>query len=187
MSDERARLFVALELPDDARTTLLRWRARHVDEHAALRPTPPASLHLTLCFLGWREVAEIDAIAAACARVGAACDAVRLSLAEPVWLPPRGPRVLAVELVDQAGGLAQIQSALSGALAEGGWYRPEQRPFRAHVTVARVSKGARVRRVVLPAPPPHPLLGSTVTLFRSWLARGGARYEPLRRIELGEG
>jgi RNA 2',3'-cyclic 3'-phosphodiesterase len=70
-------------------------------------------------------------------------------------------------------------------LRAGGWYVPEQRPFLAHVTVARVARGARIRREVLPPPPPDAVTASTVTLYRSRLERGGARYEPLASVALG--
>jgi RNA 2',3'-cyclic 3'-phosphodiesterase len=78
-----------------------------------------------------------------------------------------------------------LQAKLSEALLTGGWYVPEKRPFLAHVTIARVAKEARVRREGAPAPPQVSFRGSTVTLFRSRLGRGGARYEPLRSVELG--
>ena len=79
---------------------------------------------------------------------------------------------------------ARAQAALSRALESGGWYVPEKRRFLAHVTVARVRKGARVRREELPPPAADALRGSTVTLYRSRLGAGGARYEPLYSVEL---
>ena len=78
--------------------------------------------------------------------------AAELAVGEPLWLPPRRPRVLAVALEDPDGALGRTQTAVSSALAAGGWYVPETRPFLAHVTVARVRKGARAwRRAQLPA------------------------------------
>jgi RNA 2',3'-cyclic 3'-phosphodiesterase len=183
---ERVRLFVALELPAEVRQELVRWRERApgVGVPPRLRWVTPASLHVTLCFLGWRPVEQIPSIAQACA-VAAACGPAQLTLADPVWLPPRRPRVLAVELRDEADGLARVQGGLSKALEAGGWYEPEKRAFRAHVTVARVPKDARVGRVALPAPAPLNFTGSQVTLFRSRLSAAGARYESLASVALG--
>ena len=76
---------------------------------------------------------------------------------------------------------------LSRALVAGGWYAPESRPFRAHVTVARVARGARMRKVSLSSPPSDDVHGSRVTLFRSRLGAAGARYEPLGTVSLGSG
>jgi RNA 2',3'-cyclic 3'-phosphodiesterase len=183
---ERVRLFAALELPPKVRQELVRWRERAPGTGVPprLRWVTPASLHVTLCFLGWRPVEQISSIAEACA-VAAACGPAQLTLADPVWLPPRRPRVLAVELRDEGDGLARVQERLSKALEAGGWYEPEKRPFRAHVTVARVPKGGHVGRVALPAPAPMRFTGRQVTLFRSRLSTGGARYEPLASVALG--
>jgi 2'-5' RNA ligase len=183
-ADERARLFVALELPASTRDILARWRGAVLREIGALRPVPVEYLHATLCFLGSRSVREIDEIAEAC-RVVAGEPAVASQLGEPLWLPRRRPGVLAVALEDPEGGLARVQAALSSALVAGGWYAPESRPFLAHVTVARVAKNARVRAAALEPPPAAAVSCSRVTLYRSRLGSGGARYEPLSVVELG--
>ena len=137
MSDERARLFVALELPEPVRASLVDWRTRSLADVAGLRLVREEALHVTLCFLGWRAAVEIDAIAAACETVSGAA-AGRLSVGESVWLPKRRPRVLAVRIEDSGDALTQLEASLSDVLQAGGWYEPEARPFLAHVTVARV-------------------------------------------------
>lgn len=179
-----ARLFVALQLPSAAREALVQWRSEVAGEVAVLRLVRSEDLHATLCFLGSQPVGEIEAISSACGVV-AGEPIVDSAFGEGLWLPARRPRVLAVALSDPDGALGRAQSVLSGALAAGGWYAPESRPFLAHVTVARVSRDARVRRVELPAPPGSAVRCSRVTLYRSRLGSGGARYEPLASIELG--
>ncbi len=179
-----ARLFVALELPSAAREALARWRSEVVGDVPGLRLVRPEDLHVTLCFLGSRPEREIDQIAAACGVV-AGEPVADSAFGEALWLPARRPRVLAVALSDPEGALARIQSALSSALGAGGWYAPESRPFLAHVTVARVGRDARVRRFDLPAPAGSAVRCSRVTLYRSRLGAGGARYEPLASVELG--
>ncbi len=183
MSDERARLFVALELPDEAREALIAWSAPVVANTAALRPVGAEGLHVTLCFLGWRSVSEIAPIAAACATLGSSAPP-SLSFGDAVWLPPRRARVLAVELVDSAGALASLQASLSSALEAGGWYQPEARPFLGHVTVARVRKDGRIGRRDLGSAPELSFGASSVILFRSQLGRGGALYERLSDVRL---
>jgi 2'-5' RNA ligase len=184
-SEERARLFVALDLPDHGRAALAEWRSESLRDIPALRPVPSEHLHATLCFLGSRPVGEIEAIAAACGVV-AGEPVVSSRFAEALWLPRRRPGVLAVALSDSGGALSRIQSALSSALVAGGWYAPESRPFLPHVTVARVgAKGGRFRPPQLAPPPAVDVLCSQVTLYRSRLGAGGARYEPLSVVELG--
>ena len=184
MTDELARLFVALELPREVRDELVVWRSSVAPEVPGLRMVAPEALHVTLCFLGWRSVEQIEAIAAAC-RVAAAEPVLELRLGSVEWLPARRPRVLAVAIADAAGALVGLQSGLSAALQAGGWYAPEARSFLGHVTAARVAKGARVRRVALAAPPTLAFQATVVTLFRSYLGAAGARYEPLATVQLG--
>jgi 2'-5' RNA ligase len=182
---ERARLFVALELPVAVRAELVRWRQTPaLRELSGLRMVPDGGLHVTLCFLGSLPASEIGAILKAC-RVVASEPACPLSLGEAAWLPSRRPRVLAVDLLDRSETLARVQAALSAALQRGGWYVPEARPFRAHVTVARVRADARVRAAPLDGPPSLDFEGTRVTLFRSRLGGGGARYEALGTVALG--
>jgi RNA 2',3'-cyclic 3'-phosphodiesterase len=182
--DERARLFVALELPDSARVALAEWRASALFGLSGLRLVRPEDLHATLCFLGSRPAREIEQIGAACGAVASEPPA-ESAFGEPVWLPRRRPRVLAVSLDDSEGRLARVQATLSKALVAGGWYAPESRPFLAHVTVARVAKDARIRAPELPALPAVAIECSRVTLYRSRLSPAGARYEPLTVVELG--
>jgi 2'-5' RNA ligase len=183
MIGERARLFVALELPDEARVELASWRAGVLARTPSLRAVPVESLHVTLCFLGAVAPEAIAGIGAACAEVvdrlqGAA---IPLGLAEPLWLPRRRPRVLAVSIEDRGGLLAALQGELSASLARGGWYDPEPRPFLSHVTLARVRASDRFRQFELEPPHAVAFTGSTVTLFRS---RPGSQYEPLREMAI---
>lgn len=184
-SEARIRLFVALELPAPVRDALVAWRARVAPP--GLRLVAPEALHVTLCFLGWQRQDAVEGIAGACVAVG---DEPALTLAPgaAVWLPPRRPRVLAVELADGEGRLADLQQRLSEALARGGWYEPEQRRYLAHVTVARVpARGPAVGRRPpgLDAPPRLEFRAARLVLFRSRLSSGGARYDALAAVELG--
>lgn len=185
--DERARLFVALDLPDEARTALCRWREEALSHAVGLRLTAPEFLHATLCFLGWRPLIEIDAIGAACS-VAAQHPAPQLAWGRPMWLPRRRPRVLSVELHDPGQALARLQSSLSEALEAGGWYQPEKRRYLPHVTVARVSGSGRapasLSALELRSPEGIAFRACGVTLYRSRLLRGGARYEPLESVML---
>jgi 2'-5' RNA ligase len=184
VTDERARLFVALRLPDPIREELVSWRTATLGDTVAVRPIAPEALHVTLCFLGWRATSEIDQIQAACAAV-AGEPVADLRLGGAKWLPARRPRVVAVELEDLEGTLARVQNTLSRTLHSGGWYTPEARPFLAHVTVARAARDARLRSTALAAPAPLAFDGSRITLYRSRLGPGGADYEPLDTVVLG--
>jgi 2'-5' RNA ligase len=185
--DDHARLFVALQLPAEVRSALFGWAREHTAGLGRLRLVDPASLHVTLCFLGSRPATEVVDIAAACRDAASGHPAATLTIGDALWLPPRRPRVLTVALADdEHGALAAVQAALSGALSDGGFYEPETRPFLAHVTVARVQREARIRAPDVPAPEATRFSATTVTLFRSRLGKGPARYEALARVALSE-
>jgi 2'-5' RNA ligase len=192
-----ARLFVAVDPPADVREELLAWgRAtvtrltaqRRAGAAAEMRLLEPEALHVTLCFLGGRPVAEIEEIGSAL--VGCARHVGELSLGAPLWLPPRRPRTLAVEVHDHDGGLALLHAAVRRAISEVTDWRAERRRFRAHITVARMrGRGAaqrpfQVREPVLPATPPLSFTPESVVLYRSWLAPAGASYEALATCDL---
>jgi 2'-5' RNA ligase len=167
------RLFVALDLPEPALRALSAFRDAAVDP-VVWRPLDAASFHVTLAFLGQRDEADVAPCGTALAAVPV--EEPLLALGRALLLA----RVLSVALEDLTGGLGRLQAAVSAALSGAGLYEPETRPFRPHVTVARLRKGARPpRRSALPDPEPVTFTGGPVVLYRSLLGRGGAVYEPL--------
>lgn len=171
------RLFVALDLPDAARAALVRFRDA-VAEPAVWRPLREASFHVTLAFLGHRPEEDVERVASVLRGLDP-WEPPELALADGLLLPPRGARVLTVALVDPGGTLGTLQAAVSAGLADAGLYEPESRPFRPHVTVARLRSGARAPRALDAAPEPLAFSAGAVTLYRSRLERGGAVYERL--------
>jgi 2'-5' RNA ligase len=172
--EPRLRLFVALELPEATRAALAGWREEALNG-LGLRLPPAESLHVTLAFLGGRPPADVSGIAAAL--TPCAAPLTGLALGAALALPRRRPRVLAVAIEDPGGELAALQSRVAGVLVAGGWLAPETRPYRPHITVARVPRGGRLTDVP-PPPPPEPFAAEAVTLFRS---HPGSRYEALAR------
>jgi 2'-5' RNA ligase len=183
------RLFVALDLPAGVRRALRGWQQSvlGMDRRAdTLRSVGEASLHVTLCFLGACAPAAVDRIVAACS-AAAGFSVSSLAVGEPVWLPRRRPRVLAVAIEDDRGELRDVQALLSAELVRAESYEPEARLFFPHVTVARVRAGKRVRAAQLPGPEPVEFVAESVTLYRSLLSRGPAVYEPVHRVPLAAG
>jgi 2'-5' RNA ligase len=176
-----ARLFVALELPRPVRAQLAAFGHAAADADDGLRAVGDQALHATLAFLGHRDDADVPRAASAVRRVDPT--APTLALGEPLWLAPRRPHVLTVALDDPEGVLAALRDRLVERLAEALDWEAESRRFCPHVTVARVRRGARVRRD-LPDAPQATFAGEAVTLFRSHLGRGPARYEALERVAL---
>lgn len=184
---KRVRLFVALDLPAAVRAGIGAWGERELAD-TALRRSCEESLHVTFAFLGSRDEAEIEPVAAA-VRVGSDAAAPLLELLDPVQRPPRGrAKIFALPVVSP--GAEQIQAVVSERLDEAGLYKPEKRPFWPHVTVARVrTEGRRPAPVekapgALPAALREPFYGVRLALYRSELKPTGARYTPLAQFEL---
>jgi len=170
------RLFVAAELPEAAVDALVAWRP----EHEELRPVPRESLHVTLAFLGERDESDVPVIAALVDELARPAEGLTLERAR--WLPPRRPRVLAVEL-GAAEALVELQAAVVAGLEGAIGYVGERRRFLPHVTVARVR--GRAPSGELPELPYAGAFAATaLTLFRSRLSPKGARYEALARASL---
>jgi 2'-5' RNA ligase len=176
-----ARLFVALELPAAVRADLAAFGHAAADADDALRPVSGEALHATLAFLGHRDPDDVPLAATAVRHVPYAAPV--LALGDPLWLAPRRPHVLTVALGDLDGVLAKLHAQLVDRLASALDWEPERRALRPHVTVARVRRRGRPHRR-LPDPPQATFAGEAVTLFRSHLGGGPARYEALERVEL---
>lgn len=197
LKSPRARLFVALDLPDRVRDALAGWQGRALSD-PALRPMPAGSLHVTLCFLSYHPEKAIPRIAELIARVGPRPVELRFE-AEATPRPKGRPRLYALGAVSQQA--VELQAALSRALEAERFYEPDERRFWPHVTVARVrserlppgrgerrGKG-RPRRVErppgpLPAAVAKPFGAVRMALYRSELKPQGAQYVSLAGVDL---
>src|ERR1044071_3383375 len=132
--DPRARLFVALDLPEAVREGIGAW-GQEALANPALRPVPVENLHITLAFLGYRPEEDAELVANAIAQ--SVAPAPLVELLDPAPRPPRGrPRLFALPVLSP--GAEQLQARLSENLISERFYEPEKRPFWPHVTVARV-------------------------------------------------
>jgi 2'-5' RNA ligase len=172
-----ARLFAALDPPEAVGEELLRWgrsALRGAGERGA-RLLEPQSLHVTLVFLGERPFEELDALAEALGAAAEGARACELETGAPIWLPPRRPRALAVQVRDERGELADLQRELARALCAIAGL-PVPRRFRAHLTLARARSGPAAHET-LPPTPALRFAAEEVVLYRSHLEPRAARYE----------
>lgn len=189
LKSPRARLFVALDLPEWVRTRIEVW-GREALADPVLRPVASESLHITLAFLGYLPEREVEPLAEIVGEV--AGPAPRIELSDPAPRPERGrPRLFA--LPAESPGTVSLQAGLEEKLVAARLYKPEKRPFWPHVTVARVRREERGSGRLAPVsrPPdelPKDLLqrfdGVRMTLYRSELQPWGAQYTPLAQVEL---
>jgi RNA 2',3'-cyclic 3'-phosphodiesterase len=190
LKSPRARLFIALDLPQDVRAGLVAWQQTALAD-PALRVVRPEALHMTLVFLGYQNEKDVRAIARAAFHVDSSAPAVELAT-EPVGVPG-GKRPRLIALAAHSEETVALQSQVERKLVEAGFYEPEKRAFWPHLTVARVKPEApRSRKPAQIRTEPHPLpehmfrffRPTRMVLFKSHLRRTGAEYEAMAELEL---
>ena len=197
LKSPRARLFVALDLPEGVREALAEWQSKAFSD-PALRPMRADALHVTLCFLSYHPERAIPRIAEIVGSVPPRPVELRFA-SEASPLPKGRPRLYALGAASPDA--EAMQRELSEALEAERFYEPEKRSFWPHLTIARVrterlppdrgkrrGKG-RPRRVrEPPAPLPKPLtepFGAVrIALYRSNLKPEGAEYVSLAGVDL---
>ena len=172
--DERLRIFLALQLPEDAVAAIEEWQAGELSG----RLVPRENLHVTLAFLGSRPAHELPAILRVLDE--SARDAMPPLLEVVRWRERRGAGML--ELCDRRGTTAaELAGSVQASLAALGVFRPENRDWLPHVTVLRYRKPPLLR----PRLPELSFMPSGAAAFLSRLHPTGARYEVLESFRLG--
>jgi RNA 2',3'-cyclic 3'-phosphodiesterase len=142
-------------------------------------------LHLTIKFLGDIAVDRVPALSLAAERAVSGMKPFTLAAEGCGAFPPRGqPRVLWIGVVDAAAELARLYDRLEEECAGQGFPR-EQRPFRPHLTIARVRHPQAASRLAAS----HKELGfarfefnvSELLVIRSELSNEGSRYTEISR------
>lgn len=183
------RLFVAIELPDDVRAALTRTAEalRRAGIDRELRWVRPEGIHITLKFLGPTPQARLPEIEGALSAALAGARGFRLQPGDlGSFGGRRNLRVVWVGVGGDTVALAALAGRVEAALAPLG-FPTEQRPFAAHLTLARVrdetppAERERIhdalQHVRVPDAPPIDV--RAVSLMQSELGRDSARYHAL--------
>lgn len=173
------RIFAAVPLSPDARLGLA---AALEGVEMPGRISPPGNWHITLRFLGRIDETTYERFLNSLAPVSTR-QRFRIRL-EGFGAFPNEKRATVVWLgVDQGGGkLVDLASCAEDAAVSAG-LEAEERPYRPHMTIARVRPPADIRHL-LDVPVEVGWLCDRVIVYRSVSGRGGTRYEPLETFPL---
>lgn len=172
------RLFIGVPLPEELLGFVQAAQAM-LTHTPGLRLLRPEQLHVTLAFIG-----EVDEAKAAAARE--VVDSLPADMGGEgrvtgfLMLPSAGKaRVVSLEIEDGAGVFAGLFATVMGGLEAAGVMKREKRPFRPHLTLARLKHPGLVQ--------PRSESGEarfaveSVCLYRSELRREGAVYTVITR------
>lgn len=185
------RAFVAVSLPRPL-VAELGALARELDGSLpAARWVRDEGLHLTLAFLGEVSGEQAEALAREMGPRLAGLAPPLARVGGGGTFPPERPARVAWVGFDGGGELAALREEVAAAAESAAGWRRERRPFHAHVTLARPRRpwspaaAERFRRAV-PERLGEPFRVEGVDVLHSRLGRGGARYELLHHVPLGE-
>lgn len=188
------RLFVALEAPErwrDEAQEIQRTLARLLPATTAarLRPVGRSLFHVTLRFLGDVAARDLSLLQRALdGGVGPVDLTLALGRAATFGTPAR-TAVVQAGVKGNRAELAALAARVDALVVEVLGVPAEVRPYRPHLTLARVHRAATVqeRRAIaeavreLPEPPGHPFVFTSCVLVHSHLGPGQTRYEVLSR------
>ena len=188
------RAFIAIELDDSLKAALekLQRRLRAEPISGFVRWVEPASIHMTLKFLGdvdsQRMPHVLAAVQAACAGIAPFDLAVSGAGCFPNF---QRPTVVWAGMIGQVQTATQLAQRIEGECAKLG-FDPDDRPFSPHLTLGRVKRdigpverrqvGDLIRRMDIGRV--GMIHAETVYLMRSELRATGALYTSLGNVKL---
>lgn len=182
------RIFIAINLPAEARTTIKEVlqadAAAYTELYEGARMTPERDWHITLLFLGDQPK---DAIPTIERIIGEAIQTmplptlgIRMITTAPPHRPPR--MIWATTSAEANEYLGALKESIKKALAQHG-IRPQGEQlagFSGHITLARLPEGRRIADHTIALARTITFQPSAVDLMESKLERAGAEYGIIR-------
>ncbi len=193
------RIFIALDIDDAIRQSIARFLEGVRGFAPDARWVRPASLHMTLKFIGEKPEPMVEEIKRALSAINA--QAPEITFREYGFFPtPKSPRVFWVG-IEAGPQLAALAAAVDDTMAALGVPK-EEHAFSPHLTLARRGEGSgapswrkgdgvnrcfqhlQERLAALPAPEFGTMTAHEFFLYQSQLQRGGSRYTKIARFAL---
>ena len=183
------RIFVALDIDDAIRERIQRFMDGVRGFAPDARWVRAESLHVTLKFIGEKPADAVEQIKQALSVIQG--EAIAMSFGGYGFFPTlKAARVFWIG-IESGQPLASLAKAVDEATAALGVPR-EERPFSAHLTLARGGGGSGTPRwqrlqeklAALSAPEFGTMTAREFFLYESQLGRGGSRYTKIARFAL---
>ncbi|MFA7228393.1 MAG: RNA 2',3'-cyclic phosphodiesterase [Melioribacteraceae bacterium] len=182
----KIRSFIALDIPEDSLSELLKFRDQIVGSGIKAKWEQKEKLHVTLKFLGDIDQGQIGKYAELLENILTDYCAFDLSFSEfGVFKRGNEPKILWLGLKDNEL-LSELAEGLENRLAEFG-FPADKRKFKSHITLLRF-RGYEDQEKILSLTgvklPEINFKSDSVTLYESRLLEGGSVYRSLKKIKL---
>lgn len=181
------RLFACLPFPAHVQGQIADYARSLVPAFDRAHPVwvPQENLHLTLHFFGEVGAQTAARLQALLDEAAGFCPALQLATGKLSVLPSlRAPRVLYIATdIQPAEALAKLVGRMRAIAAQIG-AETETRPWKAHLTLARLKMPLMPELSSLPAPPGFTFSIDSFELMQSRLKPSGAVYSPMKRYLL---
>jgi 2'-5' RNA ligase len=191
---EQWRLFVAIELPDDAKQELGKLQNKlHNEGLDGVKWVFPQSLHITLKFLGYTDQEKVEEINHALNSVSKQFDAFTIGFKRLGAFPALSrARVLWTGLTGEIGRLQMLAGEVERAMNDLG-FEEEKRKYSPHLTLARVQPSTtpfeqqKIAEVIggMEYTSLVQVRVNAISLMRSHLSSSGASYDRIYSTKLG--
>lgn len=137
--EKRHRIFIAINLPNDIRRGLAKYSQKWPELPA--KWTDAQNLHITLEFLGHITDMELADVCQVVKDIAQRHRIFSISLKKILYGPPQKmpPRMVWAE-GEKSKNLAELKNDLQQSLLEKVNYRPEDRSYSPHITLARINE-----------------------------------------------
>jgi 2'-5' RNA ligase len=183
------RLFLAIDPGEECRQRLASVIAIVRSATNGVRWVRDGKLHVTLAFLGEVNESRVEDVRTATSAVARRHAPFQAAIAGSGVFPDwRKPRVVWFGIED-AGGMQQLGEDINAMSTSLGF--PLDHPFRAHLTIGRVShplssdQRDRLRSALSALSEVHPFDVTRVILMRSTLSSSGSEYSEVGSFPLG--
>lgn len=187
----KKRIFIAINLPENVKEKLLGYQSKWPEIPA--RWAKKDNIHITLVFLGYLSDEELLEVCRVTKEAALRVQPFLITLNKICYGPPKKPARMVWAEGERSEELGKLQKELENALAGGALsnFRPENRAYIPHITLARIRQW-EFRQV---EPEERPEIDEDISLsfevksievMESQLKRGGAEYIILKSVPLGQ-
>ncbi len=181
------RTFIAIVIPKPWIDYLSQVERDLKGRMSGLSWVKPDNMHITIRFLGDLDESGVGRAGESARRGAEGKRPFRARLGAPGAFPSMTcPRILWVGLSEGVQDAEALAGSVNQRLSEDGFV-PLDKPFRPHITLARVrerAQGVESFRRYAPPPPPEGALLDRIVVMKSDLHPAGARYTALEEIRL---